>query len=152
MPKIPLSDWQRDEGHHDATGEELGPSFYKLVTHPAGCTKMGAYLERLPPGSRSGAAHRHSDEDEFIFVLQGRVTLWEDGVETELEAGSAAVWAASSTDHHRLQNDTNEDAVYLVVGSRAARDFVDFAEHDFRLEIDRRSGELIRRKHPKGAD
>ncbi len=145
MPKLTLGDWISDTGEHEATGEMSGPSFYKLLTQPFGLNNMGAHLEKLPPGSKSGPAHRHSAEDEMVFVLQGQVTLWEDNTETRLHAGEAAIWKAGNGPHHCLQNDGTDDVVYLVVGTRAALDIAEFAEHDFRLEIDRRSGTLERR-------
>lgn len=32
----------------------------------------------LPPGAWSGQRHWHSHEDEFVYVLEGTVTLVED--------------------------------------------------------------------------
>lgn len=33
---------------------------------------------RLPPGGWSSQRHWHSDEDEFVYVLAGELTLIED--------------------------------------------------------------------------
>jgi uncharacterized cupin superfamily protein len=48
---------------------------------------FGINLMTLPPGSWSSQRHWHSDEDEFVYVLEGEVTLIEDGGETMLHAG-----------------------------------------------------------------
>ena len=43
-----------------------------------GLTGFGVNLTRLPPGNWSSQRHWHSHEDEFVFVLEGEVTLIED--------------------------------------------------------------------------
>jgi uncharacterized cupin superfamily protein len=43
---------------------------------------------RYPPSQR----HWHSNEDEIVYVLEGEVTLIEDGAETVLHAGDCATF------------------------------------------------------------
>ena len=51
--------------------------------------KLGRLLAAaLRRGGRSSQRHWHSHEDEFVYVLEGEVTLIEDGGETVLHAGS----------------------------------------------------------------
>ena len=40
-----------------------------------GLTDFGVNLMRLPPGNWSSQRHWHSDEDEFVYVLEGELTL-----------------------------------------------------------------------------
>ena len=40
-----------------------------------GLRDFGVNLMTLPPGSWSSQRHWHSDEDEFVYVLEGEVTL-----------------------------------------------------------------------------
>jgi mannose-6-phosphate isomerase-like protein (cupin superfamily) len=42
---------------------------------------------RLPPSSLAAPLHRHSREDEYSYVLEGRVGAHFDGVETFAHAG-----------------------------------------------------------------
>ena len=77
---------------------------------------------RLPPGALSSQRHWHSHEDEFVYVLEGEVTLIEDGGETVLRAGDCAAFAKSSGDGHHLVNRSDAPAVYLEVGSRQPAD------------------------------
>src|SRR5262249_57346026 len=49
-----------------------------------GLTDFGVNLMRLPPGNWSSQRHWHSHEDEFVYVLEGELTLIEDGGETVL--------------------------------------------------------------------
>src|SRR5262245_41479200 len=44
----------------------------------AGLTQFGVNLVRLPPGEWSSQRHWHSHEDEFIYMLEGEVTLITD--------------------------------------------------------------------------
>jgi uncharacterized cupin superfamily protein len=46
-------------------------------------------LMTLPPGGWSSQRHWHSDEDEFVYLLEGELTLIEnDGETVYLEVGS----------------------------------------------------------------
>src|SRR5262249_8967567 len=57
-----------------------------------GLADFGVNLMRLPPGSWSSQRHWHSHEDEFVYVLEGELTLIEDGGETVLRAGDCATF------------------------------------------------------------
>ena len=76
---------------------------------------------RLPPGNWSSQRHWHSHEDEFVYVLEGELTLVEDGGETVLRAGDCAAFPKGTGNGHHLINRSAAMAVYLEVGSRAAR-------------------------------
>ena len=82
----------------------------------------------------------------MVLMLEGEVTLIENGAATSLHAGEAACWPAGCGITHCLENRGNAPAVYLVVGSRAQSDVVDFADHDLRLHNTRDAdGTLSRR-------
>src|SRR6185369_15651114 len=49
-----------------------------------GLRNFGVNLTRLPPGQVSALHHRHSRQDEFIYVLEGCPTLCIGEAETEL--------------------------------------------------------------------
>ena len=55
-----------------------------------GLRDFGVNLMTLPAGGWSSQRHWHSHEDEFVYVLEGELTLIEDGSETVLLAGD--VW------------------------------------------------------------
>lgn len=71
----------------------------------------------LPPGGWSSQRHWHSDEDEFVYVLQGELKLVEDGGETLLRAGECAAFSKGTGNGHHLINASSAVAVYLEVGS-----------------------------------
>ncbi len=55
-------------------------------------------------------------------MLQGELTLIEDGSETVLRAGDCAAFPKGSGDGHHLINRSGAMAVYLEVGARAPDD------------------------------
>ena len=59
---------------------------------PAGSPISAINLMRLPPGNWSSQRHWHSHEDEFVYVLEGELTLIEDDGETVLRAGDCAAF------------------------------------------------------------
>jgi uncharacterized cupin superfamily protein len=94
-----------------------------------GLTSFGVNLTRLPPGAVSALHHRHSRQDEFIYVLEGEPTLFTDAGEMQLCPGMAAGFAASGTAHH-LENRTGQDCLILEVGDRAEGDEVSYPTDD----------------------
>jgi uncharacterized cupin superfamily protein len=105
----------------------------------AGLTQFGVNLTRLKPGAASALRHWHENEDEFVFVLEGELTLIEDAGETLLRAGEAAGFKAGVADGHHLVNKTSRDAVYLEIGTRAQSECAHYPDHD-----------LVARKDGKG--
>jgi uncharacterized cupin superfamily protein len=96
----------------------------------AGLSQFGVNLLRLPPGQWSAQRHWHHFEDEFVYVLEGEVTLIEDGGETVLRAGDCAAFAKGSGDGHHLINRSGAMAVYLEVGSRQPADLTTCSDID----------------------
>ena len=85
---------------------------------------------RLPPGGWSSQRHWHSDEDEFVYILQGELMLIEDGGETALHAGDCAAFPKGSGDGHHMINRSETTAVYLEVGSRSPLDLTTCSDID----------------------
>jgi uncharacterized cupin superfamily protein len=117
----------------------------------AGLTRVGVNLTRLRPGAASSLRHWHETEDELVYVLEGEITLIEDGGATLLRAGDAAGFKAGAANGHQLVNRSAADALYLEIGTRAARERVHYSDVDLILERDehgprffRRSGEPYR--------
>jgi uncharacterized cupin superfamily protein len=94
-----------------------------------GLSDFGVNLTRLSPGAVSTLHHRHSRQDEFIYVLEGEPTLFTDQGETRLKPGMVAGFAANGTAHH-LENRTDTDCVILEVGNRPDGDTVSYPMDD----------------------
>ena len=99
---------------------DLGPGnqSYARLSDAGGLTQFGALLETLHPGGQSSQMHWEDREDEFLFMLEGEVTVIEDGVPTIIGPGDACCWKAGSQVAHCLRNHTDRDARYLIVGTR----------------------------------
>ena len=97
-----------------------------------GILSFGVNLVRLEPGSWWSQRHWHSRQDEFVFVLEGEITLVTDAGEQLLRPGTAAGFPAGKADGHHLVNRTDRVAVYLEVGDRAPDDEVTYPDIDMR--------------------
>jgi uncharacterized cupin superfamily protein len=95
-----------------------------------GLGDFGVNLMTLPPGGWSSQRHWHSHEDELVYVLEGQVTLVEDGAETVLQAGDCAAFPKGSGNGHHLVNRSSAVAVYLEVGSRHPQDVTMYSDID----------------------
>ena len=130
MPKVTLAPLQQaDDAAHPILGRGLGPYAYQLLSDPGGLTQYGAFIEVLPPGSRSGFRHWHETEDEMVYILSGEVVLIEDS-DTTLLPGDCAAWPAGLAVGHCLENRSGAEARYLVIGTRKATDTFHYPDHD----------------------
>jgi uncharacterized cupin superfamily protein len=102
----------------------------RALGDPLGLTQFGVNLVTLGPGSWSSQRHWHENEDEFIYVLEGEVSLITDGGESVLRPGMAAGFPAGARDGHHLVNRGLAPARYLEVGTRAATEEVHYSDID----------------------
>lgn len=91
---------------------------------------FGVNLMTLPPGRWSSQRHWHSHEDEFIYVLEGELTLVENEGQTLLRPGDCAAFPKNSGNGHHLRNLGTTVAVYLEVGSRHPDDLTTCSDID----------------------
>jgi uncharacterized cupin superfamily protein len=75
------------------------------VKNPAGgLTDFGLNLTCLPLGNWSSQRHWHSHEDEFVYLIQGELTLIDDCGETVLRAGDCAAFPKGTGNGHHMIN------------------------------------------------
>ena len=96
-------------------------------------TKIGVNLTTLPPGKESSMRHWHTREDEFVYVLDGEVTLRTDAGETLLTAGMCAGFPAGVPNGHQLINKSDRPVRYLEISNRDAADEADYSDADVDL-------------------
>ncbi|PSB04921.1 cupin [filamentous cyanobacterium Phorm 46] len=108
----------------------------KRLGNAAGLQNFGVNLVRLAPGSCSALRHWHSCQDEFIYVLEGEVTLVTNLGEQVLKLGMAAGFPAGNADGHHLVNRTDYDVVYLEVGDRTPGDSANYPDDDLIAKAD----------------
>lgn len=83
-----------------------------------GLDQFGVNLTELPPGAQSALRHWHSHEDEFVYIIEGEVTLITDAGEERLGPGDCVGFKAGAADGHHLVNRGDAVVRYLEVGSR----------------------------------
>ena len=114
-----------------------------------GLTQFGANLVILAPGARSSLRHWHRHEDEFVMVTQGECLLHLDAGPTLMRAGDCAAFPAGRADGHCLENRTDAEARFLVIGTRAPQEVVTYSDVDMIIET---VGGAARFTHRDGTD
>lgn len=101
-----------------------------------GLVTFGVNPTELAPGAWSSQRHWHTRQDEFIYVLEGEVTLITNAGEQVLTPGMCAGFAAGVADGHHLVNRGSAPARFLEVGDRLPGD----AGHYSEIDLAARSG------------
>jgi uncharacterized cupin superfamily protein len=96
----------------------------------AGLKNFGVNLTRLDPGSESSMRHWHARQDEFIYVLEGELTLVTNAGRQKLGPGMAAGFPAGKAYGHQLVNESGKPALYLELGDRTPEDRVTYPDVD----------------------
>ena len=100
-----------------------------------GLTNVGVNLTRLAPNAMSALRHAHSQQDEFVYILEGHPTLHTDTGPVHLAPGMCAGFKAGTGKAHHLVNETAEDVVYLEIGDRTRGDEVTYPDDDIRASL-----------------
>jgi uncharacterized cupin superfamily protein len=104
----------------------------QAIGDAVGLTQFGINLTRLDPDAESALRHWHEAEDEFVYILQGELTLIDESGEHLMRAGTFAGWQAGKPNAHHLVNKTRKPAVYLEIGTRATgRDMAHYPDDPF---------------------
>ncbi|WP_424362832.1 cupin domain-containing protein [Methylocystis parvus] len=99
-----------------------------------GLANFGVNLTRLAPGAQSALMHRHSRQDELVYILEGRPTLVTEEGEMQLGPGMCAGFPAGGVAHH-LVNRTDTDALYLEIGDRTPGDAGEYPYDDLEARL-----------------
>ena len=134
MPKIDVAavPERKGSGYPSPFDAPCAGRVRKRLGNAGGLTDFGLNLMHLPPGGWSSQRHWHSHEDEFVYVLEGELTLVEDGGETLLRAGDCAAFAKGTGNGHHMINRSNATALYLEVGSRQPGDITTCSDIDLK--------------------
>jgi uncharacterized cupin superfamily protein len=101
----------------------------------AGLKNFGVNLTRLDPGAESSMRHWHIKQDEFIYVLEGEVTLVTDAGRQKLVPGMAAGFPAGKANGHQLVNETEKPVLYLEIGDRTPDDSASYPDVDLAVRM-----------------
>lgn len=100
-----------------------------------GLTQFGANLIMLEAGAKSSLRHWHLNEDEFVMVTMGTVTLINDHGEHEMTIGDSAAFPAGDTNGHHFINKTDTEARFLVIGTRADQEVCTYSDIDMKVDL-----------------
>ncbi|MBW4518954.1 MAG: cupin domain-containing protein [Scytolyngbya sp. HA4215-MV1] len=104
-----------------------------------GLRNFGVNLTRLAPNAVSALRHAHTQQDEFVYILQGHPTLHTDAGQTQLAPGMCAGFRAGTGNGHCLVNETAEEVLYLEIGDRTPGDAATYPDDDLQaLQVDSR--------------
>ena len=124
---------RKGSSYPEPWGSACGAREKRALGDNFGLSAFGVNLVRLPPGAPSSQRHWHSHEDEFVYVLEGELTLITDAGEQVLTPGMVAGFAAGQENGHHMVNRSDGWAVYLEVGSRSDQDAVHYPDIDLHL-------------------
>lgn len=85
----------------------------EIIT-PARATRLEILETTIDPGAGSGPKpYHHPGDEECVLILEGRLTIWLDGVVSELEEGDAVTFPCRTP--HRWENPSVDPARALWV-------------------------------------
>ena len=124
MKKIEISQVVAEEGssYPQPFDEPCNSQTCQRLGRSRGLVTVGANLTVIPPGCWSSQRHWHSHEDEFVWVVQGELTLVSDAGEEILGPGDCAAFKAGDPNGHHLINKSNRPAKVLEIGNSDPRD------------------------------
>ena len=126
-----------------AERESFGVTDTLRLSDAGGLSQYGAYVQTLHPGARSSNNHWHENEDEFLYVLSGEVTVTEGAEAQVLQAGDAACWTAGAPTAHHVSNQSSEPCSYLIVGTRVNQDVCHYPDTGRTLHTDGKAWRLL---------
>ena len=102
----------------------------KRLGDAVGLKNFGVNLVTLEPVSWSSIRHWHLRQDEFIYVIEGPITLVTDEGEEILQTGAMAGFPAGEANGHHLINHSDVIVSYLEIGDRTLGDQVTYPDAD----------------------
>lgn len=102
----------------------------RALGNALGLVNFGVNLVKLEPGAQSALRHWHTQQDEFVWVLEGELTLVTDAGPEILKPGKCAGFPKGKADGHHLVNRSGKDAWYLEVGDRSPGDAAVYPDDD----------------------
>ena len=136
MPKIDVQTVKTRQGssYPAPFHEKAGARIKQALGDAGGLTDFGVNLTSLPPGAWSSQRHWHTNEDEFVYVLSGELTLVTDEGEVVLRGGDCAAFPKNTPNGHHLINKSSNNATYLEVGTRAQDDVCSYPDIDLHID------------------
>ncbi|CUH80906.1 cupin domain-containing protein [Tropicibacter naphthalenivorans] len=138
MPKIDLTRLPVLTGSsypapHDAA---MAGRSQQRLGDAAGLTQFGANLVRLAPGAMSSLRHWHEEQDEFLVVTEGALTLVDDTGETPLSPGDCCAFPKGDRNGHHIVNRSDAEGAFVVIGTRTPTERGHYSDVDMQVTVD----------------
>jgi uncharacterized cupin superfamily protein len=109
------------------------------LARSVGLKRTGVNFIRVPEGRESFVYHSHQNEEEWIYILEGRAIATIDGADYDVARGDFIGFPAPSVAHN-LKNPGPGDLVYLVGGENRDVEVTEFPRDNKRVT---RNGKLF---------
>ena len=138
MPKVNLSKIAARGGsvYPAPYDKEMEGRTSLRVGDAGGLTQFGANIVILAPGAKSSLRHWHEQQDEFVMVVSGTCTLIDDDGAHDMTAGDCATFPAGDANGHHFVNRTEEEARFLVIGTRTRTETGWYSDIDLKVTMD----------------
>lgn len=103
-----------DNAHYPNSNELL--SIGSPLGKRLGLTRIGIHHDVLPPGRRTSWPHAESEEEEFVFVIEGYPDVWIDGELIPLGPGDAVAFPAGTGICHTFLNNSSYNVRLMTIG------------------------------------
>ena len=97
-----------------------------------GLEHLGVHLVRIEPGNDTTQFHFHHQDEEFVYILEGKGTAEIGDEQIEIKAGDFMAFTQNSLPHC-MHNSSDEDLVYLMGGTRSDIDICDYPKLNRRM-------------------
>jgi uncharacterized cupin superfamily protein len=108
----------RAELEHDADDPDGYRAGYNRFGPQVGGSMLGATIYELPPGQSNCPYHYEYGNEEWLIVLEGRLTVRHPGGEDELGPGDVAAFPVGPDGAHKLTNGGSETVKLVMVSTK----------------------------------
>lgn len=135
MPKIDMKNLPETSGsgYPAPYNEGFERRHNQRLGAAAGLTQFGANHVRLEPGAMSSQRHWHEEQDEFLVVTAGELTLVDDNGETPLVPGDCCAFPKGDGNGHHIINKSDADGCFVVVGTHTATETGWYSDIDMKV-------------------
>ena len=115
----------------DVESEDQHPGYTvggTLVGDRVGMEQLGATLYVLPSGNAQAPYHWHHNTEELLLVLDGAPTLRTPAGARTLRAGDLVSFPRGAEGAHKISNESDADARYLVLSTKPEIDIVEYPD------------------------
>ena len=145
-PPIHIADipTEAEKPFPQALKSKLGTVEWRRLGDHFDLQQFGVNHEIIQPGACSALRHWHSHADEFVYVVDGEMTLITDDGEMPICAGMCVGFRGGEANGHHMVNRSSLPATILAMGSRIPQDQVHYTDDD--LQWLHKNGQYIATK------